>query len=1079
MELLDSRILIRVLRELEPELMCAGALRHCLLINENAEGRLVRGLKGNPTWPDHRTWVENAPEFLLRGVALEQTAKELATPRLKSCFASGEDEITSLEERFVLLIDAVLDHVGPFPQAKDRVVTLLRDLNVDPAEVDLIGAIKTPGALSLHLASRAKNKGHPISGVRRKRYEPVADNSAVLLPSRSTPPVDPLLLADIRTQGAIYSYSHQSGSPLRQALENNAQEQFFLLLGNIGAGKTAALQYLSEESAFPTLTVPLSELYNPRGIRLYPLRPGQPRLLTWLAAQGERSGLSENCVLLADGLDQITSDEGADSFCDDLLWLTHAAGVRVVITSAVPPEQLPLWCRLRNFASLWSHACRCTLLPMRPDQKVYCLGHEPYYPAMLTTPSLLLMSRDSEGTPKADPLLLSRWTDCDAPPKDDAALFFRSLAAQICRWFRSDRGSDARSETDAFFLMYALPAVAFRHTLHEVYDRQYAPDLPGMETADTERLLAQAFSAYRHSLHLFPAYIDDCFLAALTAGDTAPDTDAFAQSRSGTVLRRTLCRETLEYRFQFSNRSVRDWMAALHLANLLFAASQNSLSCDPKLDDFYACPTRFLPHTMLRRSARLLDELCRQDGFTVDLLRRGPAKDGAILCRTVTARIAAALSAVVCPESESLWRDELRSVLLAQHFCADPEYTVNLCALSALARKQGDLSAAEKLAREAIGSDKQQGLVCADGHHALAMAYLGRINAVLNNTAVPTSISLPEDDFRFSMDLFRELQRSAPPLAEDPPAFSRFPEENRPLIPAFLQIMERASLRMQCLKAHPTLSRSAVADLTTLSFAAKAHSIYAALCPATSVVALNLLAAFLEHDREVVENHPNLPLYIAHPHLRLPMKTEELAYADGYLWAAKIRLRAAGLRRGLQPYSCRELAFGLLSRRFRLDETGMPTSPDGMDDSFTRPEQTLLDEMTIRACSRPSPTYAVPRIRFLNECIDSLPAGDPHAAELAEEAGALFRREWTMSHCEDKLTQSTDIPADLLAVSLAGEYRRPYLPGTDTNLWEEKLRAFFLSQKQSSIYCGPVPFLRHDVLDDAKVRLRKMVERLG
>lgn len=1078
MERLDSRILIRALRELEPELTCAGALRHCLLVNENAEGRLVRGLKGNPTWPDHRTWAENAAEFLVPPDRLEQTARELGLIRLKGCFASDESEITSLEERLVLLIDAVLANAGPFPPVRERLAALLRGLGVSPAEVAQTAAFDDPSALSQHLASRAKNKGLPLSEVRRKRNDGAAGRNAFLPLLREDGPegpIDPRLLADIRARGTVYRQEGHPRSPLLQILTAHPGTRFFLLMGEgesgaAGAGKTTALLRLRQETAPDSLYVSLPEVYNPGGLRALSPRPGQPRLAAWLEQQGQEAALQGDQLLLLDGLDEISSAEGVAALCDDLLYLELHTRVRAAAASALAPELLPAWHGLRNISSTWAQFLRCVILPMRPAQKIGYLGARADSPSMLTTPYLLLASRAAEGAAAADRALFSRWASPEGAPADGAALFLRAQAARICQWFRSDRGNDARTEADAFYLTFALPAVAFHLTLRRLYDRDYAPDIPLLRPA---QLLDQAFPAYRRALHRFPAYRDDSSLAALAGDGKGPDAAAFARSRAGTVLCRSLCRETLEWEYRFINPSTREWLAALHLANLFLAARSGGLSPDPELADFYACPTRFLPRTMLERAAGLLNELLRDTGGLTPVLQAGPAGLPHGPSRCLTARLAAAMAAAVCPQQELLWREEGARVCSAS--AAEHEHAANLCACSALLREEGDLPAAARMAREAIAFAKTRGIAHSDGYQALSMVCFTRMGRVLNGTDPTASVSVTEEEYAHARAIHRELADCVT-TGGGGAVFPAVPAENRALIPAFLQILDRAMLRLTGWEADNGLT----AGLLRTSYTAKAFSVYAALSPASSGAAVNLLAGFLENQQEVLENHPALPLYSAHPHLRPSIAAERLAYCDGDRMAALAYLRIAGLRRGLQPYSCRNLAMGLLTRRFRLDSSGVPVPPEGTDRPFTPAELAFLDEMTRRACSSGRPAWSIPRIRFLNDRIDALssqPDGGEEAAELAEEAGELFRREWALGRCDRKLETDPEGQADLLCAMLAGEYRPRYLPHGDPARWAARLRDFFDRQTHAAPVYTTGLTVRADTLAHCRERLDRAAER--
>ena len=83
------------------------------------------------------------------------------------------------------------------------------------------------------------------------------------------------------------------------------------------------------------------------------------------------------------------------------------------------------------------------------------------------------------------------------------------------------------------------------------------------------------------------------------------------------------------------------------------------------------------------------------------------------------------------------------------------------------------------------------------------------------------------------------------------------------------------------------------------------------------------------------------------------------------------------------------------------------------------------------------------------ECLSGLKGKETEIAACREEAAALFRKEWKLGNCGDKLNIRTDTKADLLAVMLAGLYREGYLPEADPTSWMAKIEDYHLRQKNA------------------------------
>lgn len=1065
MEILDSKTLIAILRKLEPRLSGAKAFQYFLMVRIGVWNRLAGRKDGSPYWPDPGTWAENAEEFLVDDDSVDKLARQWGVSPLKDCFVTDESLIKSLRERFEVLIEAVLCRYSSLSAARNEIISLLNELDVDPREVERITSIQDRSELCSYLASRAENKGefleeHPTDRKKQKRRMRPAGQSHPM------PEVDVNILPDLvlqdRWSRIRFRYDPELGSPLAQILREKKEEKYFLLFGMgdsavAGAGKTTTLRYLARET--DAVFVPLCDVYNAFELRRSPKTDGRPRIFSWLERHGCPAEGEGSCLLL-DGLEEIVGHEGIREFCDDLLELTRDSRFRLVLSCVLPPEQLPGWYDLKNVSTILGRFLRCRIQPMTPEQRQTCLGdREPAgFPQVITTPYLLSLCKQVNHAAAEQKPLFSRWVADEQPLRHGASLFFRSLAAQICSWFQADPVNDAQNERDSFVLMFALPAVAFRMVLNEVYDADYAPELRPMDAAGVQRILSLAFPVYKRSLHRYiPYQKSNTALAALAGSMGDLGAEGLLSEKTGTILNRSFDPETMEYTCRFANRAMRDGLAALHLANLFCAAEENLLPTGAEFDEFYTCPVRFLPHALLESAAVLLEERMQEYGRAEWLLEQGPfpRRDGQDdFCRCLSCSLASAFCTALRLKSEQSWRAaaeqayeglRIKDPRLAGQY--DMDHVVNVCTQSGLLREAGDYPAAADRARAAIWFARKQQLLNADGHQALSMLYLTQVKDGLNQHKAwdPCMTGLHREDAARADAIFAELQRLAPLAAAGPlesEVFGPLSAESAVLIPDCLCLLEKSRLRLDAYQQEGFFGSGELEFLLSASFTAKAHSVWAALSPAASGAALNLLAGFFENDQERLENDPELPFFVTNPQFHLHIDPAQLSYPEKDCCAARLYLRIIGLRRGLQPYSCRNLAQALLSRRIRLDEAGRPVPAGDSPWELSETELAFLDEITRRACSRLRPTYAVPRIRYLNERIERFGKQGQTVSWDQEEAGALFRREWTQGNCGEKLDSRTETGADRLAIMLAELYRDAYLPGADPISWMAKIKDY-------------------------------------
>lgn len=340
------------------------------------------------------------------------------------------------------------------------------------------------------------------------------------------------LVPDVTVRDQRFHVCSQPGAnpcctPMEQILTHWNNRGLFLLCGGgssavSGAGKTTSLRLLCQHiAAQRPIFVPLSQVYTDYELRNLQKENGRPRLLTWLNVQGtpvrDLSEL-EGRPLVLDGLDEVTSPEGIQSLCDDLVALCRNRSITIVISSKLPPEDLAAWPQgLSSIAHLWHGSVRCQIQPIDRQQRQSYLaryGHGlPVGHEVLNSPFLLrLYSANWDflafNQDSSSQSIQARWLRGTGGSNPEA-LFYRYLGVQICRWYESNLGNDLRNEQDAFFLLFALPAVAFRMLVHEVCDGYYTPSAAGAVDGEAvNSLLDRTFPALRPALFRFPAYRD-------------------------------------------------------------------------------------------------------------------------------------------------------------------------------------------------------------------------------------------------------------------------------------------------------------------------------------------------------------------------------------------------------------------------------------------------------------------------------------------------------------------------------------------------------------------------------------------
>lgn len=1066
--LLDGKVLIGILKSICTEISSQN-LPFLLMANEKWVQNLVykRG-----SWPNRDTWQINAKgnfeEYNYNSYAL----KSRGISTFEKCFPKSAAEVPTLEAYLISIFDTLFEKYcdSDSDAIHSRLSPLLSEFSVSQEIQDALAPIRSSHLISEFLVSTASHKGTLIEKKRRPsptkhRTSPPAkadgDPLQAYFPadsvfSLSKDAIDPELLPNVTVSaGTVFSYDPNKGSPLFQIMNRHREKRYFLLYGDggsgtSGTGKTTSLRQLYyEHTADDPIFVPLCEVYGAVAMRRFHGQDGWPRLTSWLNLHGHSYTSPSDMngsLLLLDGLDEVIDRDGIAALCDDLRFVATHTNFRIAVSSKLPLEQLPAGDQLMCVSSLWDRFLRCRISPMSTEQKRALLGMDNPLLPMLNTPFLLSLYGAAQ-PPESDHLQLERWLPqitFNIKPIHPAQLFYRALAIQICRWYDTN-GDDTQAESDAFLLMFALPAVAFRMEVSKIYDEQYLPGASALNSESINNLLDLAFSVYKGSLHHYPSYKNTRAPYTLATAPRKPGQESLLLGQAGAVLCRDWDPTTLEFSYRFVNHATQEFLAALHLANLLFCAEKNSLPTEDKLTRFYLCPIRFLPQNLLKNAAVLLDQLHREAGWTEFFLADDPTglEQHQPLARYLLCSMAVGLCTALQRENTAFrWRqasEEAYRTLIGQMPETARQYEMdhcmNLCNLAGQLRDAGKLTAAAEKARSAIRFCSQQRLDPADGYHTLATVYLSQIKQILNQTDPNAPLLTPSQaEIELADRVYEELsnisvlKKQGLSIPEESPVFGRLLPENTALTDAYLQILEKSRFRMEQYRSAPKFSTSAIQLLLRISYVAKAHSVYAAYCPTSSGAAMNLLACFFENNQELLENHPELPFFRTYPELHLPLEPDTLSYTQQDVNAARIYFRIYYIRRGLQPYSARQLALALLRGRIRLDAAGNPVSPTGTEGPFTAAELSFLDESTRRACTRLQPTYSIPRLRLLNERIRALRNSENNEAilQLEEEAGMYFRREWECGQCTLKLSSDPTKEADLLTAMLVPEYSPRY-----------------------------------------------------
>ncbi len=896
------------------------------------------------------------------------------------------------------------------------------------------------------------------------------------------------LIPDVTVEGqTFHTLPAQNGrpcsTPMEQILVRWDSAQLFLLCGErdsavSGAGKTTSLRLLGRYvPQLNPIFVPLSRVYTAYEMRNLKKENGRPRLLTWLELQGvplpDDSALA-NRLLILDGLDEITTPEGVRALCDDLMALCSLPSLRIIISSKLPPAELAAWhLGLQDVANLWRSSVPCRIQTIGSAQRLDYLrrsGQEqPEDSKGLNTPFLLTLYGSTQRflSVKHTPVFQSirnRWLPT-AIGTGQEALFYRYLCVQICRWCESCPGDDVRSEADAFFLLFALPAVAFRMLAHQVCDSYYVPSAAQPVDGETvERLIGESFPAFRQLLRYFPQYRNGG-LEMLAAQSDVLNAAGLSAGQAAAVLHRSFDPDTLEWAYHFVNHAMRDNLAMLHLANLFYAAYYQQQKQQIIIDGpFWDCPVHYLPQPVLKGAFGFLCQLFGGEDPIRNILQGDPENtpcagfSGYLLCT-----LAAELCIAMGYPQQRAWMAKAASLRasLDPSCSANPgvEFIVlDLCEQARELRTEGRFVPAAQAARKTIQVHQDHPeFLNSDGYHSLAKVYLEQVTQALNgrNPGAEWLTAIPPEERALADQVWTALHALAdrgPDWPETDPVLGRLLPQSRPVLPALLALADRARLRLEHYQARDWMGSGTMRFLVESSYVAKLLSIYAAFHEGASGAALNMLGCFCQNQQELLENNPELVFFQQNPHLHSPIPQESLLDKDHALHAWQLYLRIYQIQRGLQPYSARCLADLLLRRQVRLDSSGEALTGPGQDPSFNQAELDFLWEATNRSCSRESKGNQLCRIRFLNELLERqepelyIQGTVRDRVSLEQELERRYRREWEDCQCAARLRKEEGYPPDLFTIMLLAEYGPLRPVPMEVEAWKSAIRTFYQAQ---------------------------------
>lgn len=925
--------------------------------------------------------------------------------------------------------------------------------------------------------------------------------------------IDAALLPELVCRERRCRYDRAQGSPLLQILRNHSDSRRFLLCGQpdpasggttvSGAGKTTTLRYLCFEAPddWTVLFLPLADVYSARAL-------ASPHNLTDYIRRHYHLDLdlpAHRLYLLMDGLDELVGADGLERLCGDLEELSFRDDISIVVSSKQPLEQLPGFETLSRWNLMWQDFLPCWVQPMTHRQRGGGTSPQGELLDILSTPFLLSLYRTTakcSDSPRAR-TLLRRWGVeklFQDGPKNAAELFYCSLIAQLVRWFEANKGQERQSEVDAFLLLHTLPAIAFQMLLREMCEGRLHPAVQAeLGQNDVSRMIRLSWAGTRAGLSLFPGYRNQGqpMPVSLTL-QRELDYDHFLSGQVPTLFRVNWVpgdtpAEPWREEYRFSNHSLRDYLASLHIANVFRLAQAGLLSEDEALIPFYGCTLEFLVKEPILRA---VDFLCLllPEGTALEHLLEDPTKQAShpplsrFLAGQIGARMREQLPACSTqgpdkagPWYEALIQAYLSSVMLrpfaGRYYKLTYIFAEN--AMSRICRQCGRLVAANTAALHVCGMRHIfPDIPNSDGPHLQAMIWWKILSTAYNlfspaeAPAVDPTL-LPRETERALFpwleslhgesctavtpvqDMLSSLRRMAAGehLVSDP-VFGTPDARTEALAPIFVEMLERGLNRWSAYRSQRSPGSLAMARLCLLSLRAKACSICSACGPGVSGAALHLLGYMLESQTETFENDSRLPCFQANPGLHLD--DLDLAYTDHNISAFQVYRRIYDIRRGIQPYPARKLSELLLRRLVCLDDGGQPAACES-DTPFTPAELDFLEQSTARAAASANPGTSYWRARYLHERAWTLGLDTKEGRYFLQQARQALQTDWERCRCTQRLDRdelnmdmnSARIVAETLALGNADDYDK----------WPHRyarLSAFF--QAQAARLDGPQTF---------------------
>lgn len=843
------------------------------------------------------------------------------------------------------------------------------------------------------------------------------------------------LLPSIMCEGEEYKYDENGGSPLRQIILKQHCRWIFLSgqsneTGNSavsGAGKTTSLRYLaSNERDIYALWLPLAEIYEHHNAKDKDVLKHHIKMKFGL----DLETLPDETLLLFDGLDELVAREQLEQLSGDLDTLQRKYEFGLIVSSKLPWEDLPQVDIFYQWGSVWEEFSTCILQNLSKKQIEDAVPEyteeEPL--DSLNTPFLLSLYLHTASLPD-DPWtlkLIERWHAEDLfhdRTLGKELLFYRSLLIQIIRWHENARGREIQWEMDVFLLLHAMPAIAYQMLRSESNDSALDPaSAVDVDQEYIKQIIDIALEATYPGLYLFPGYTDgnvrrraECLLRGL----------GFEKFLSGAVP--SLFHGEWDGKNQyaqprFTNQSLRDNLAFLHIANLFLLAYHGALETTPETIQVYGHTVEFIPAAQLQQAAAYFDLLSPDEGIR-NLLRRGPNLE---IKSPLSRFLAGHIGATMCERITSFQRD--------QSISSDPWYTAEMSGFEELnqssdhniqeliwkrfglayifgqidysrkLRNRGEYHLAKECAERVLQFQlKYPNLINSDGYHMRALVLLDQIRLILNGTYNRSPEPVCDSELAFAVRLTDELDRLTKNPHTPKQLLSNLSEGQARTVPVFSMMLHRAKMKLEIYAEREFFHNADLKFLCTASYAAKANCVFAALSPGHSGMACNLLGSMAANDDEVLGNNKFLPFFRENPkqHLDIP----GLAYENRFDAAFQIFLLIYNIRRGPQPYSARRLCELMLRHQVRLDQNNQPVS--GMKETpFSEVELSFLKRAMAHAMMKPGNSELYWNTRYLHEL--ALQSKDQVDADAnRSNAEHALRSAWKSCGC-DKIRQQLE-----------------------------------------------------------------------